>query len=53
MTHVILKFTRDIAQNFDNGKFTLGVFIDLAKAFHHQILLDKFKYYGLNEETLA
>ena len=31
--HAILQFTRDIAQNFDNGKFTLGVFIDLSKAF--------------------
>ena len=31
--HAILQFTRDIAQNFDNGKFTLGVFIDLSKDF--------------------
>ena len=31
--HAILQFTRNIAQNFDNGKFTLGVFIDLSKAF--------------------
>ena len=28
-----MQFKRDIAQNFDNGKFTLGVFIDLLKAF--------------------
>ena len=34
----ILQFTSDIAQNFDNDKFTLGVYIDLSKAFdtiHH------------------
>ena len=31
--HAILQFTRNIAQNFDNDKFTLGVFIDLLKAF--------------------
>ena len=31
--HAILQFTRDYVQNFDNGKFTLGVFIDLSKAF--------------------
>ena len=40
--HVILQFTRAIVQNVDNGKFTLGAFIDLLKAFdtvNHQILL--------------
>ena len=50
------QFTRDIAQNFDNGKFTLGVFIDLPKAFDivdHQILLKRLKHYGVNEKTLA
>ena len=53
--HAILQFTRDIVQNFDNGKFTLGVFIDLSKAFdtvNHQILLKKLKH-GVNEKTLA
>ena len=54
--HAILQFTRDNAQNFDNGKFTLGVFIDLSKAFDtvdHQILPNKLKHYGVNEKTLA
>ena len=54
--HVILQFTRDIAQNVDNGKFTLGVFIDLLKAFDtvdHQILLKKLKRYGVNEKALT
>ena len=54
--HAILQFTRDITQNLDNGKSTLGVFIDLSKAFDtvdHQILLKKLKHYGVNEKTLA
>ena len=53
--HAILKFTRDIAQNFDNRKFTLAVFIDFSKAFDtvdHPILLKKLKHYGVNEKTL-
>ena len=53
--HAILQFTCDISQNFENGKFTLGVFIDLSKAFDtvdHQILLKKLKH-GVNEKILA
>ena len=31
--HAILQFTRDVSQNFDNGKIILGVFIDPFKVF--------------------
>ena len=54
--HVILQFTRNIARNFDNGKFTINVFIDLWKPFDtvdHQILLKKLKHYRVNEKKLT
>ena len=54
--HAILQFKSDIVQNFDNAKFTLGVFIGLSKAFDTvdpQIVLKKLKHYGVNEKSLA
>ena len=48
--HAILQFKRDITQKLDNGKFTLGIFMELSKAFdtiNYLILLKKLKHYGL------
>ena len=40
---------------FNENKITLGIFIDLNKAFdtvYHNILLKKFDMYGINGKTL-
>ena len=44
-----------LSSAIDNKKFTIGVFIDLSKAFdtvNHEILLAKLHHYGLEEHHL-
>ena len=53
--HAILQLTRDITSSFEKGEYTLGVFIDLSKAFDtvdHQILIKKLQYYGIDGTAL-
>ena len=48
--HAILQLVEQINQSFEENEFTLGVFVDLSKAFDtvdHQILLTKLEYYGI------
>ena len=53
--HAIIHLVEQIYKNFEENKYTLGVFIDLAKAFDtvdHKILLRKMEIYGIGGTTL-
>jgi len=46
----ILELKNQIFEAFERNILTVGVFIDLKKAFHmvkHSILLDKLNFYGI------
>ena len=48
--HALLQLVKEVKQSFENGEYTLGVFVDLSKAFDtvdHEILLKKLHLYGV------
>ena len=48
--YAIVQLTDQILDTFEENKFTLGIFIDLSKAFdtvNHDIMLEKLKLYGV------
>ena len=48
--YTILQLTKEILDSFEANQFTLGVFVDLSKAFdtvNHKILLTKLTYFGI------
>ena len=53
--HAILQLTNQILQSFEQNKLTIGIFIDLSKAFdtvNHNILLRKLSFYGIRNSNL-
>ena len=53
--HAIVQLLGQIYDNFEDNKYTLGVFIDLSKTFDtvdHKILLSKLEIYTIKRNML-
>ena len=53
--HAHIQLINNICDSFNQNKYTLGVFVDLSKAFDtvdHNILLKKLSLYGIKNNNL-
>jgi Reverse transcriptase (RNA-dependent DNA polymerase) len=54
--HSLLHLTKFVGDAMNDNKFSIGVFLDLKKAFDvvsHEILLKKLSYYGIKNNVLS
>lgn len=54
-TDAILDFTGNVIENLNKGNYTIGIFLDMSKAFdsiNHKTLLRKLEYYGIRGSAL-
>ena len=52
----ILELVNNMYEGFENNQYTVGVFVDLKKAFdtvNHEILLDKLNFYSSTDIALT
>ena len=50
-SHALIDLVEEIRTSLDKKKYTLGVFIDLKKAFdtvNHSVLIEKLNHYGIS-----
>ena len=51
----ILKLVDDISEQLNNANYSIGIFIDLSKAFdiiYHKLFITKIQYYGVRSVVL-
>ena len=46
-SHALVNITENIRKALDGGNIGCGIFVDLQKAFDHQILLTNLNHYGI------
>lgn len=54
-TLALIEIVQNIQQAIEKGEYTLGIYLDLTKAFDtvdHKILLDKLEHYGIRGHAL-
>ena len=52
--HAVVQLADQIIESFENNKYTLGVFIDLSRAFDtedHSTLIKKIELYGITDSN--